>query len=206
MAPTANLSERHISEVAQPLDLGGVVGEGTEEVVPPAAQALVAVVAALHPNQTGFDLNLIVHQSQKGIPVAPVEGVSHSVGQLDVLLRHRLLRQPGGFEGFLPSGIELCDGPYALTLVRKAELPPAALLALVLARWRRERIGHRDVADGKGPLGGSPGKGSNRRGPTDEEVGPSESSGLVVSKIYGQVARNANSSRKLRWPPRGVFR
>ena len=33
MAPTANVSERHISEVAQLLDLGGVVGEGTEEVV-----------------------------------------------------------------------------------------------------------------------------------------------------------------------------
>jgi hypothetical protein len=47
MSPTADVTECHVSEVAQFLDLPGVVGEGTEEVVPPATQALVAVVTIL---------------------------------------------------------------------------------------------------------------------------------------------------------------
>ena len=35
------------------------------------------------------DLHVIVHQCQKGVEVAPVEGVNGSVSQLHVLLRHR---------------------------------------------------------------------------------------------------------------------
>ena len=40
-----------------------------------------------HPR--GDDLHVIVHQCQKGVEVAPVEGVNGSASQFHVLLRHR---------------------------------------------------------------------------------------------------------------------
>jgi hypothetical protein len=56
----------------------------------------------------------------------------------DVLLRHRLLRQPGGFEGArLRAAVHESD---ALPLVRELrEVAPAAVLALLLAGRRRSR-------------------------------------------------------------------
>ena len=93
------MAKRHFSEVAQLLDIAGVVGKGTEEVVPPATQALVSVIAALHGDQPRLDLHLVVDQRQQGVPVAPVEGVIRLQGQLHVLLRHGPLSIPLAREG-----------------------------------------------------------------------------------------------------------
>ncbi len=58
--------------------------------LPPAADSLVAAIAALalHGTRARDGLHVIVHQAQKGVEVAPVEGVNRSVVEFDVLLRH----------------------------------------------------------------------------------------------------------------------
>ena len=44
-------------------------------------------------------LELRIRLWKQGVHVAPVEVFEAAPDQLHVLLRHRLLRQPGGFEG-----------------------------------------------------------------------------------------------------------
>ncbi len=71
-------------------------------VVPPAASSVVAAVAAspsMAPRR-GTISTSSSDQRQIGVEVAPVEGVKGSASKLHVLLRHRLLGQPHGFEGF----------------------------------------------------------------------------------------------------------
>src|SRR5512132_3391046 len=46
-------------------------------------------------------LNVGIHRLQDPVQVAARERLKPSSQNLDVLLRHRLLRQPGGFEGVL---------------------------------------------------------------------------------------------------------
>jgi hypothetical protein len=41
-----------------------------------------------------------VSVTKRGVPVVPIGRVVEPTHDLDVLLRHRLLRQPCGFEGF----------------------------------------------------------------------------------------------------------
>ena len=50
-------------------------------------------------------LDLRVGQSEDAFDVMAVPCVEHPAHDLHVLLRHRLLRQPGGFEGFRPCGV-----------------------------------------------------------------------------------------------------
>ena len=67
---------------------------------------MAAIAAlALHGTRARNGLHVIVHQCQKGVEVAPVEGVNGSVMQFHVLLRHRLLREADGFEGFRRSRV-----------------------------------------------------------------------------------------------------
>src|SRR4029078_9619839 len=47
------------------------------------------------------ELNLGVHQFQEGVEVAAVGGLKRALDALSVLGRHRLFREPGGFEGVL---------------------------------------------------------------------------------------------------------
>ena len=46
------------------------------------------------------DLEVRVQLIRRKVPVASVPAFEPGLDQLDVLLRHRLFRQPGGFEGF----------------------------------------------------------------------------------------------------------
>ena len=55
------------------------VGKDVIQVLLPAEDSLVAVVAALHRSHARDDLYVIVHQCQQGIEVASVEGVEGSV-------------------------------------------------------------------------------------------------------------------------------
>jgi hypothetical protein len=93
--------ERQVSKVAHFDNLDGPVGEDVKHVPPPAADSVVAVVAPLHGDQERDSLHVGVHQRQKGTEVVSVNSVVDAMRQLDVLLRHRLLRHPGGFEGIL---------------------------------------------------------------------------------------------------------
>ena len=58
----------------------------------------MAVQAALYGDDPRDNLNVIVHQRQKGLQVTSVDGVNGCVSQIDVLRRHRLLRQAERFE------------------------------------------------------------------------------------------------------------
>src|SRR5678816_2113799 len=90
MTPTPDVGERDVAaEITQLLDLDLVVGKDAEEVVPPPAQSPVSGVGALHRNQARLDLNLVVRERHKGIPVPSVERAGHCQCALDVLLRHR---------------------------------------------------------------------------------------------------------------------
>lgn len=88
MCRTPDLSQRHVPEVVQLVDLSGVIGENVEEVAPPPAHSLVAAVVALQRAETRLDLNLIVHQREHPVEVAPVEGLIHEQRQIQVLARH----------------------------------------------------------------------------------------------------------------------
>jgi hypothetical protein len=57
-----------------------MVGDGAEQVVPPAADSFVTVVAALHASGPRNALYAIVGQRQTGVEVPPVERVEGSVG------------------------------------------------------------------------------------------------------------------------------
>jgi hypothetical protein len=73
---------------------------------PPATDSLVTVEIALHGSQLRDEIRLSIHQREERPEVASVERVIRLVGQLHVLLRHRLLPLPGGFESFGAIGKE----------------------------------------------------------------------------------------------------
>ena len=89
------------------MKLDAEVGERAEQVRPPATGSVVAVIAAFHPAHARDGLYVFVRQGQIGVEVTPVEGVRQSVLKFHFLLRHRLLRQPHGFEGLRMAHIEL---------------------------------------------------------------------------------------------------
>jgi hypothetical protein len=90
MASGPEPGEGHVPEVAQFLDLDRVVGDHLKEVVPPAARTLVASVhAAFHRRQARVRLDVLVHECQERIQVAPVDGVVDPARKLHVLQRHR---------------------------------------------------------------------------------------------------------------------
>ena len=53
---------------------------------------------------------------RQGLDLA-VESVDESADDLDVLLRHRLLRQPGGFEGLLTSLVQVSRASFTVRSV-----------------------------------------------------------------------------------------
>jgi hypothetical protein len=48
-----------------------------------------------------YDFEVVIVERQKGRQVAPPQGLQRPTRNLHVLLRHRLLRELGSFEGFL---------------------------------------------------------------------------------------------------------
>ena len=90
VAAKAAVGDRRVSEVVRFDNLDVPVGKDTMHVVPPAADSVVAAIAALALQGTAArdDLHVVVHQCQIGIEVTPVEGVDRSVAELHVLLRH----------------------------------------------------------------------------------------------------------------------
>jgi hypothetical protein len=89
VAAIAQGYECQVSKVPHLDDLDGVVGESVEQVLPPAADSVVAVIAALRRDQARYGLHVILHKCQIGTEIASVQGVNSSVSQLHVLLRHR---------------------------------------------------------------------------------------------------------------------
>jgi hypothetical protein len=120
MAAKAHARDCHVSQVSYLVELHAEVGEDREVVLPKASNPTVAAVGtALQLQIQGGELDVSVGECQERIKVAPVEGVEGSLVQLDVLLRHQLLRKPGGFEGSglvrekLPSDDPASvEGPY----------------------------------------------------------------------------------------------
>ena len=99
------------------VDLGGETRGAIEQLIPKAPETIVAPVGGdawqLHVERDEFRLG--VDESHESLKIAPVEGFVRPVHQLDILLRHRLLPQPGGFEGF-----GFLMGEEELSLLHKA--------------------------------------------------------------------------------------
>ena len=55
------------------------------------------------PLKLGSEFEVRVRLAPQALPITAVQGRVAPAHDLHVLLRHRLLRQPGGFEGCLPS-------------------------------------------------------------------------------------------------------
>ena len=74
---TANVQgcDRQFSEIAHFDNLDGEVGKDREQVLPPAADSVVAAIAAFHKTRARDAFDLLVHQCQMGVEVAPVDGV-----------------------------------------------------------------------------------------------------------------------------------
>jgi hypothetical protein len=79
VAASAIGHERLVSKVAHFDHLGDEVGKSVEQVLPPAADSGVAVLAALDSGQERDGLHVSVHQFEKGIEVTSVDGVNGSV-------------------------------------------------------------------------------------------------------------------------------
>ena len=84
-----------------------------EELLDPVPHLCPPAVQLSEPRDTrqGLPDDIRTQESQPGVQVASVEGIDRFTCKLDVLLRHRLLRQPGGFEGVgsLVEGAHLGD-------------------------------------------------------------------------------------------------
>jgi hypothetical protein len=75
-------------------DLRMKVRECAEQGCPPAADPVVAVVAAFHPSEDRDGLHVVIEDCQQGVEVPVVEGLKRPTGQLDVLLRRGLRSIP----------------------------------------------------------------------------------------------------------------
>ena len=75
-----------------------------DELLEPLSRLRPPAVDVSKPNEgQGLPYDLWAEETRPGIQVAPIESIDQFPHDLDVLLRHRLLRQPGGFEGLAPS-------------------------------------------------------------------------------------------------------
>jgi hypothetical protein len=78
----AHGSERQVAEVAHRDGLGDDVGQKIDQVLPPASDSIVTVIAALDRDHAWEGLRVGVDQCQKGTQVASVKGVIGLVSQL----------------------------------------------------------------------------------------------------------------------------
>jgi hypothetical protein len=86
MAAQTGARERDISEVSYLVDFRPEVGENSEQVLPPAADAVVTVIRgdALQLHRERRDLDIGGREFDKGLEIATVEGIVRSMEQLDV--------------------------------------------------------------------------------------------------------------------------
>src|SRR5665809_42728 len=89
VASNVQHGKRRVSQRPDLTDLGVPVGEGVVQVLPPATDSLVTAIAALHDEQAGDVLHVLVHKRQNGIEIPTVPGGNDPAVALQVLLRHR---------------------------------------------------------------------------------------------------------------------
>ena len=99
MRADARGAERPVAKLANLIEAEAEVRKGTKEVLPPLPHAVVSVIVATDSGEQWLDLAIRVVERDEHVKVVPGEGIKGPVRKLDVLLRHRLLPQPGGFEG-----------------------------------------------------------------------------------------------------------
>ncbi len=75
-----------IAVVSQFYELRAEVGEGAEQVVPPAPDSVVALISPVQPGQDPEGLHHLVEHSEQGVEVAVLERLNCSAGELQVLL------------------------------------------------------------------------------------------------------------------------
>ena len=89
--------------VTHPNDLDPEVRKDTEQIPPPLPGAVVpSIGAALDCEDSRNPDDIRISQREKRLEVAPVERLDAPPVKLYVLLRHRLLREPGGGETIGP--------------------------------------------------------------------------------------------------------
>jgi hypothetical protein len=99
--------DRQVAEVAHGDDVDDEVGQKIGQVPPPAADSVVAVIAALDRDHARDGLHVSVHQRQEGPQVTSVEGVIDLVSQFHVRLRHR--------DSSIPFGARSWNGQVGLS-------------------------------------------------------------------------------------------
>src|SRR4051795_4526987 len=91
---------RHVSKVTHLTYRRAEARGDSEQFFPEAPDTIVTKVGgnARQRHVERDELRLGVDEGDEGIEIAPVEGFVRPVHHLHVLLRHRLLREPRGFE------------------------------------------------------------------------------------------------------------
>src|SRR5204862_1302390 len=116
VAMSAHPRNRDVARVSYLLDLESELRGEREDALPPGTHAIVPAVAAtaLQLHEVGDKLYGRVAEGEERIEVALVKCIGRPVGQFGVLLRHRLLLEPGGFEGLVPSRMKAQPGDRPL--------------------------------------------------------------------------------------------
>src|SRR5262249_27174098 len=89
--------------VAEIADVGAVnlfAGEVLEEIRVPRPRGVDADEGSLQLSEPVLPSHCGVHEPKRPVEVAAIERLDALYESIDVLLRPRLLREPGGFEGF----------------------------------------------------------------------------------------------------------
>ena len=118
MRADARGAEGPVAKLANLIEAEAEVRKGTKEVLPPLPHAVLSVIVATDSGEQWLDLAIRVVERDEHVKVAPGEGIKGPIRKLDLLLRHRLLPQPHGFEGFglrlesaVPDDLSLPESP-----------------------------------------------------------------------------------------------
>src|SRR2546423_522410 len=139
-------SDDSFANVADVRVIDADLGKHLVLVSEPLANALVPAIHRCFPSQQcsyrRMPLHVGVEVLQHRLDVPAVGRVSCALEGIDVLLRHRLLRQPGGFEGFLP--VEVVVDPDDLSVAHGADLRELKLRHRPATRAPTVLAGHGD--------------------------------------------------------------
>ena len=100
------------------------LGEVFDQLVSASNYARYRGIESRYMRHLPFDV--LIQDVERGGEVATVEGVEHCPHNCDVLLRHRLLRQPHGFEGIGTPGMDIDADDLARTQGVDEGMPPTA--------------------------------------------------------------------------------
>src|SRR6185295_7691735 len=116
--PEPTLNERDDDAiVASVHEISGPPVVVREHLLPAVESGNSLLPTAIHPALRSVRdsvLELRVEVLGKGLGIIRIPGLECTAHDLDVLLRHRLLRESGGFEGFLGSRVEIRSGDQSL--------------------------------------------------------------------------------------------